>query len=324
LKTKQGLFFVSLTLFVLFLVSCATGPTAKVTSAGGPTIAEAQLEPYSGPKARIAVARFVDKTAKGLDQIGQGMADMLATALFNTNRFIVLEREILQDILAEQDLAATGRVRKETAAPTGLIEGAELLVTGAVTEFEPGAAAAGGGGGMGAYLLGTLKAAHIAIDIRIIDTKTSRILAATSVEGKAKDFSLGGLLLSGVSVGGVALGGYSKTPVEKAIRIALGEAVKFIVSQTPAQYFHYTEEKLLPAEEKPTQTVAPPTPQIPSQVTVIVATANVRSGPGTNYGIVGSVKQGEKLAILGEEGDWYNVELPDGKTGWIHKKLVSK
>ncbi|MGQ9777899.1 MAG: CsgG/HfaB family protein [Thermodesulfobacteriota bacterium] len=314
-----------LSFFVLALVGCAIGPTAKVTATGGPTIAEAQLEPYSGPKARIAVARFVDKSGKGMvtGEIGQGMADMLATALFNTNRFIVLEREILQDILAEQDLATTGRVRKETAAPTGLIEGAELLVTGAVTEFEPGAAAAGAGGGMGAYILGAIKASHIAIDIRIIDTKTSRIVAATSVEGKAKDFTLGGLLLSGVSVGGVALGGYSKTPVEKAIRIALGEAVRFIVSQTPAQYFHYTEETLLPAKEKPTPTVAPTISELPSQITVIVA-ANIRSGPGTSYGIVGSVKKGEILSVLGEEGDWYNVELPDGKTGWIHKKLTSR
>jgi len=311
-----------LVFFVLALVSCATGPTAKVTSAGGPTIAGAQLEPYSGPKARIAVARFVDKTAKGLSEIGQGMADMLSTALFNTNRFIVLEREILQDVLAEQDLAAAGRVRKETAAPTGLMEGAELLITGAVTEFEPGAAGVGGGGGgTGAALLGLLKKSHIAIDIRVIDTKTSRILAAASVEGSAKDFSLGGLLLSTVSVGGVALGGYSKTPVEKAIRIALGEAVKFIVSQTPAQYFHYQEETL-PTKTPIKKPAVTTVPELPSQVTVIVATANIRSGPGTNYGIVGSAKQGEKLAVLGEEGDWCNVELPDGKTGWIYKKLI--
>ncbi len=322
MRGKTLLSLASLTFFILVLVNCATGPTAKVTATGGPTIAEAQLEPYSGPKARIAVARFTDKTAKGLDQIGQGMADMLATALFHTNRFIVLEREVLQDILAEQDLATTGRVRQETAAPTGLIEGAELLVTGAVTEFEPGATGLGGGGGMGAYILGMVKAAHIAIDIRIIDTKTSRIVAATSVEGKAKDFSLGGLLLSGVSVGGVALGGYSKTPVEKAIRIALGEAVKFIVAQTPAKYFHHIGDQL--QREQPTSDTASITSELPGQIFVIAVSANIRSGPGTEYRIIGSVKKGERLAVLGEEGDWYNVELADGKRGWIHKKLISK
>jgi len=45
---------------------------------------------------------------------------------------------------------------------------------------------------------------------------------------------------------------------------------------------------------------------------------------GTTFEIVGSFKRGEKLVALGEEGDWYNVELPNGKTGCIHKKLISK
>jgi curli biogenesis system outer membrane secretion channel CsgG len=96
-----------------------TTPKAKVTSGGGPSIAEAQMEPYNGPKARIAVSRFTDKTGKGwwTGQIGDGMADMLTTALFNTNRFIVLERQTLQDVLAEQDLGASGRIRQDTAAP---------------------------------------------------------------------------------------------------------------------------------------------------------------------------------------------------------------
>jgi hypothetical protein len=62
---------------------------------------------------------------------------------------------------------------------------------------------------------------------------------------------LEGLLLSGIPIEGIGLGVYSKTPVEKATRIALGEALKFILSQIPSQYFHYSEEKLLSAEEKP-------------------------------------------------------------------------
>jgi curli biogenesis system outer membrane secretion channel CsgG len=41
-------------------------------------------------------------------------------------------------------------------------------------------------------------------------------------------------------VGG-GLGGYSKTPVEKAVRVALSEAVNFIVTKTPQQYYHYQQ-----------------------------------------------------------------------------------
>ena len=236
--------FIILCILAAGVWSCQTTPTAKVTSGGGPSISQAQQEAYNGPKARIAVAQFKDKTGKGWwsGQIGDGMADMLATSLFNTNRYIVLERHILGDVLAEQDLGASGRVKKQTAAPIGQIEGAELLITGAVTEFEPGASGAGGdiGGTVGRVVggvLGAFKKAHIAIDVRVVDTRTSRLVAATSVEGEATDYNLGGLAI-GSSVGG-SLGGYSKTPMEKAVRVALGEAVNFIVSQTPPTYYHF-------------------------------------------------------------------------------------
>ena len=227
------------------------GPKATVTTPGGKSIDEAQQEAYDGPKARIAVSQFKDKTGKGwwTGAIGDGMADMLSTALFHSNRYIVLERQQVGDVLREQDLGAAGRIKKGTEAPIGEIEGAELLITGAVTEFE--GAASGGGGGIGGIggtagrvlggIAGGIKKAHMAIDVRVIDTRTSRIVAATSVEGEATDFALGGALAgagSGGALGG-ALGGWSKTPTEKALRLCIQEAVKFIVSKTPATYYHY-------------------------------------------------------------------------------------
>jgi curli biogenesis system outer membrane secretion channel CsgG len=114
-------------------------PKATVTSpTDGKSIDEAQREAYDGPKARIAVSQFKDKTGKGwwTGAIGDGMADMLSTALFHANRFIVLERQQVSDVLREQDLGAAGRIKKGTEAAIGEIEGAELLITGAVTEFE--------------------------------------------------------------------------------------------------------------------------------------------------------------------------------------------
>ncbi len=55
------------------------------------------------------------------------------------------------------------------------------------------------------------------------------------------------ILILGVALGGAvgggalggALGGWSKTPTEKALRICIQEAVKFIVSKTPQTYYHY-------------------------------------------------------------------------------------
>lgn len=232
-------------LVLFFASSCAmTQPTAKVTSAGGPTMSQAQMAPYDGPKARIAVSSFTDKTAKGYYEIGDGLADMLTTALFHSNRFIVLERQQLGEVLQEQDLGAAGRIKPGTEAPVGQIEGAELLVTGAVTEFEPNAGAVGGGvifGGLPIGLGGGGKRAHLAIDMRVIDARSSRILTATTVEGTATDiaglaaFQIGG----GASELGIGLGGYKNTPMEKAIRIAILEAVNYIAGQTPAQFYRY-------------------------------------------------------------------------------------
>jgi curli biogenesis system outer membrane secretion channel CsgG len=227
------------------------GPKATVTSPEGKSIEEAQQEAYDGPKARVAVSRFTDKTGKGwwTGAIGDGMAEMLTTALFHTNRYIVLERQTVSDVLKEQDLGTAGRIKKGTEAQVGEIEGAELLIAGAVTEFE--GAASGGGGGLGGVggtagrilggIAGGIKKAHMAIDVRVIDAKTSRIVAATSVEGEATDFSLGGAL-GGYGGGGAlggALGGWSKTPTEKALRLCIQEAVKFIVSKTPATYYRH-------------------------------------------------------------------------------------
>ena len=94
-----------------------------VSSSGGPTIQQAQQEPYAGTKKRIAVTAFEFKAARGSGDIGRGMSDMLSNALFNSNRFVVLERENIKEVIQEQDFGATGRVKRETAAPIGEIEG---------------------------------------------------------------------------------------------------------------------------------------------------------------------------------------------------------
>ena len=55
---------------------------------------------------------------------------------------------------------------------------------------------------------------------------------ATDIAGLAA-FRIGG----GSSELGVGLGGYKNTPMEKAIRTAIQEAVNYIVAQTPAHYY---------------------------------------------------------------------------------------
>lgn len=253
---KTTILFIMAVAMTFFLYGCVTPGTKTTVTAGqnGPSIGEARAEAYNGPKARIAVAQFKNKAGNQggwwNPQIGNGMADQLVTALFNSNRFIVLERQTLGGVLAEQDLGAAGRIKKGTEAAIGEIEGAELLVVAAVTEFDGAASGTQGGIGGGAFggagaiigaVAGGFKKAHMAIDLRIIDARTSRILAATSVEGESTDVNLGGAVggfFGGGALGG-ALGGWKNTPKEKALRQVINKAVEFIVQRTPQKFYHY-------------------------------------------------------------------------------------
>lgn len=239
-----------LSLAALGLLALALGgceellvPQARVTGGlNSQGMGAAMAVPYNGPRARLAVVAIDNKTAKG-GRIGDGMAEMLVTELVNTNRYIILERRELGGVLAEQDLAKAGKVKPGTEAPTGHIEGAELLVFGALTEFEPDFQASHGTFTNRKYGSLTLfiKQAHVALDLRVVDARTSRIVATTSVTGRATDISAGvrTRVGGGRSRMGIGLSGYRNTPIEKAIRVCLAQAVQFIVSRTPAHFYRF-------------------------------------------------------------------------------------
>ena len=76
--------------------------------------------------------------------------------------------------------------------------------------------------------------------------------------------------------------------------------------------------------QQPLELTATPTPEAVPQARAS-APLNVRGGPGTNYQIVGGIQTGEELDILAknEAGDWWEVALPDGRSGWVYGPLVT-
>jgi curli biogenesis system outer membrane secretion channel CsgG len=239
-------------------------PTASVDKG-----VELELPPYNGPKAKVAVANFEWKvggsgsttTISGFGgksiSVSQsrysgyttGLRDMLTTTMVQTNRYRVLERQNLAALQQEMSLSSSGYTDK-SGVKKGSIKGADLLIMGAVTGWEPGTSGAGGGLGGGilgkaSALFGAVKGAFkkssMAMDIRIVDTHTSEVLAATRVEGEAKDVNLGASLgvLTGSGGMGGGLGAFAKTPMEKAIRKCIYEAAKYIAVHTPKEYMKY-------------------------------------------------------------------------------------
>src|SRR5690606_16263964 len=203
---------------VLLLCGCSLQPTVRVVSAGGPTIHAAQAEPAQAERPRIAVTAFEFRGDAGL---GAGLADMLTSALFNADRFIVLERARLDEVAAEQNLAASGRIDPDTAAVAGEIEGAELLVRGSVVQFEPDCAG-------GSVILASTRRACMAVHLRVIDARSGRIVNVTTVEGSSRNVGVGFTYArSDLPIG---LGAYRNTPMEQALRACIDAAVAHIVA----------------------------------------------------------------------------------------------
>src|SRR6056297_1537018 len=313
-------------LAAILIAGCpaGTGTTTNVRESSGRSMADAQAEAYNGPKARIAVARFENKSADSRNwyspQIGDGMADMLTTALVNSGRYIVLERQSLDTVLSEQDLGASGRVREDTAADIGEIEGAELLVVAAVTEFDGnsgGTSGSLGGGNLGRVvgaIDGGSRSAQMVIDLRVVDARTSRILAATSVEGEAKDFNIGGALAG--YTGSVGLGGslssWENTPREKALRQVIGAAVDYVISVTPSEMMRYDAMGNTVSGSSGGAGGAET-----EQVVITASSLNVRQGPSTENSVVYSLNSGAIVDVIARAGDWLNIRDDQGREGWI-------
>ena len=60
------------------------------------------------------------------------------------------------------------------------------------------------------------------------------------------------------------------------------------------------------------------------QFTVAVDALNLRGGPGTGYAVLDVLRSGASGTVTGRDatGTWYQVKLPDGKTGWVYGEFV--
>ncbi len=194
----------------------------------------------SGPKMRVSVLP-IGATGKlgafeGFD-VGEAMASQLTTALEQTDCFVVSDRMALSHILREQELGLAGVVNPETAAKSGRVIGAQVLVKADITEFEPQKESGGINLGFasssmpfGLRLGGNSGTSHVAIDLRLLDASTGEVLFSKRVEASSKSKGLAlGLDFKQFSVGGDK---FYKTPMGQATRVALNDAVFYVIKGT--------------------------------------------------------------------------------------------
>ena len=101
-------------------------------------------------------------------------------------------------------------------------------------------------------------------------------------------------------------------------------------------YVRPTQRSLPPevlASLRPTPTVRPsatpvpevtdtPEPTYKGYIDGVDSTVNVRSGPGTNYDILGTLKKKDVVSIYSLEENWYCIDF-NGTKGYVHKQYVA-
>ena len=110
-------------------------------------------------KRTIAVVEFADLRGNVTD-FGRFIAEELITKLYETSKFKVIERQLLNRVIAEQKLSLTGIVDPASAQKLGRLLGVDAIASGTITDLGK----------------------SLRINARLIDTGTAEIFAVASTE----------------------------------------------------------------------------------------------------------------------------------------------
>ncbi|MBN2492535.1 MAG: hypothetical protein JXQ29_16930 [Planctomycetes bacterium] len=219
------------------LVGCTTSSESAAADTLTADVGNYTAPPASLERKRAAVPTFLDATKGGAstDRIGAVAADELTTLLVNTDRFDVIERAQLEQLLKEQELE--GIVDPNELAQAGKVRGVDYLVIGKVTNFRVKAEKSQTGfglaqignviGGVDLKKQSTQISVDVGVDLRFVDPTTGAIIAADFGEYKKVD-SVGAF---GVQILGANATAGSELEIDednqgKILRLALDHCMK--------------------------------------------------------------------------------------------------
>ncbi|MCP3871825.1 MAG: hypothetical protein GY699_01510 [Desulfobacteraceae bacterium] len=112
---------------------------------------------------RLVVLPFERKGANR--KKGAEFEDKLVNALMAENRFRMIERGVIDEILREQIISQTRLFNKKTVSRLGKLATAQAAITGAIIHGQP----------------------RLEIVARLVDTETSEVLSTQTISGKSND-----------------------------------------------------------------------------------------------------------------------------------------
>ena len=220
----------------------AAAPGATATAAPGAAPAAPQ-----GRKKRVAIFDFDYATVQTASaaafgtnvDVGKGITDLLVKYLVQDGTYSVIERQVLDKIMAEQNFSNSDRANPNSAAKIGQLLGVDAIIVGTVTQFgndTKNTNVGGGGGGFGSFGIGGFHHSNtkaiVNIDARIVNIDTAEILGVAEGHGESSRSSTG-LLGGGGNWHGWGGGAvdFGDSNFQQTI---LGEAVKNSVAQLSA------------------------------------------------------------------------------------------
>ncbi|WP_370242093.1 CsgG/HfaB family protein [Marisediminitalea sp.] len=193
----------------------ATRGVVNPTPAPAPQISPVLQEEQLGLKRVVAIARFSDETTRANNflvdkqgnRLGKQASDILASRLTATQKFIMLERDAMEDVMKEAKL--DGEPLDEV--------GADYIIVGSVSEFGRSNESE-----VGVFSRNRIQVATATVNVRLINTRTGEIVYAEEATGQAQSEANQVL-----GVGQTA--GYNTSLDDRAISAAISKLVSNVM-----------------------------------------------------------------------------------------------
>jgi len=290
--------------------ACIAGMALLVGAMAIPS--PAQSAPKRKP--RIAVMDFDYGAVRNWAQtwfgadvdLGKGIQQMLVTDLVKDGSYSVIERAVMDKILAEQNFSNSNRADPNSAAKIGKLLGVDAIIVGTITEFGNETKSQGLGGGGGSGWTGALGGLHhsksnanVVINARLVNIDTAEILGVAEGAGTSSRSS------TGVGGGGGTWNGHGGGAVDFGSsnfqNTIIGEATKNAVDKLSTEL-------------------------VTSAAKITIQTTTVE---GTVAAVEGNqivLNVGSKVGV--KVGDQFNVErvtkeIKDPSTGAVLRKLAT-
>ncbi len=127
-----------------------------------------------------------------------------------------------------------------------------------------------------------------------------------------------------VSAANTRIAGIAGAQEELATAEAIATFAAATVTKIHTERATPTLTPVISSTPRSTLTSTPAVPVWDKLQVVAEGRSNLRSGPGTIYGVVTLLDQGQIVGWVAQNssGDWYNVQTSDGVVGWVHSSIV--